>query len=132
MAQGSSKQSILSDNPDIAAAQEQFGYADAVTAGDTVYLSGIVAYQEEGEAMDVGFARMFDRFTGTLKRLGLGWEHVVAIDTFHIDLGGQSATFKEVKSRYIKAPFPAWTAVGVTELARPNALAEMKIIAWRG
>lgn len=37
----------------------------------------------------------------------------------------------EVRNRYITAPFPAWTAVGVTELHEPTALVEIKITARR-
>ncbi len=133
MLQEATQQSILAEDPDIRAAQEKFGYADAVVAGDTVYLSGVVSFLAEGETeLAPAFARTFDRLGRTLERLGLGWRNIVAIDTFHLDLGGQSVTFKEVKNRYIKAPFPAWTAVGVTALARPTALAEIKLTAWRG
>ena len=32
-----------------------------------------------------------------------------------------------VKNRYITAPFPAWTAVGVTELYEPTAVTEIKL-----
>lgn len=32
-----------------------------------------------------------------------------------------------VKNRYITAPFPAWTAVGVTELYEPAAVTEIKL-----
>lgn len=127
-----SHKSILADDPAIRAAQEEYGYADAVVAGGTVYVSGVVAYlNEDEEDMAPAFARVFERLGRTLDRLNLGWENVVAIDTFHTDLGGQSATFKQVKNRYIKAPFPAWTAVGVTELARPRSLAEIKLTAWK-
>lgn len=133
MTSSSSRQSIFSDNPDIRAAQESFGYADAVIAGDTIYFSGIVAFLAEGEDdISQAFARTFDRFSDILGRLGLEWKHVVAIDSFHMDLGGHSEIFKEVKNRYIKPPFPVWTAVGVTQLARPTSLAEIKITAWRG
>ena len=36
-----------------------------------------------------------------------------------------------VKNRYIKAPFPAWTAVGVTELYEPTAVTEIRLVVGR-
>ncbi|HIB5011826.1 TPA: RidA family protein, partial [Klebsiella quasipneumoniae subsp. quasipneumoniae] len=35
----------------------------------------------------------------------------------------------KVKDRYIKAPYPAWTAIGVSEFIPENALVEMRIVA---
>jgi len=40
---------ILSDNPQAREIQEKWGFADAVVAGDTVYLSGVVAGLRPGE-----------------------------------------------------------------------------------
>ena len=41
----------------------------------------------------------------------------------HLDL------LLEVKDRYVKAPYPAWTGVGVTDRANPHALIEIDVIA---
>ena len=35
----------------------------------------------------------------------------------------------KVKDNYMADPYPAWTAIGITELAFPGALVEIKIIA---
>ena len=43
-------------------------------------------------------------------------------------MGPQLDALVPVKNRYIKAPFPAWTAVGVTELYEPTALVEIRLI----
>ncbi|MDZ4306465.1 hypothetical protein [Allopontixanthobacter sp.] len=50
-------------------------------------------------------------------------------DTFHPNLAGQLDEFVVVKNRYIKAPFPAWTALGVSSLYEPNGLVEIKTVA---
>jgi len=127
------QEAFFSSNPEIRAAQERFGYADAVVAGDTVYVSGVVAFlAEEEDDVAAALERAFDRLAQTLDNLGLGWENVVSLDTFHTQLKAHSDIFKQVKNRYIKEPFPAWTAVGVSDLARPNAIAEIKLTAWKG
>jgi enamine deaminase RidA (YjgF/YER057c/UK114 family) len=35
----------------------------------------------------------------------------------------------KVRDRYLKEPYPAWTAIGVAELAVPGGLVEVKVIA---
>ncbi len=56
----------------------------------------------------------------------------MSFDTYHTDLAGQIDEFFVVKNRYIKAPFPAWTALGVSSLYEPNGLVEIKIMARAG
>jgi enamine deaminase RidA (YjgF/YER057c/UK114 family) len=34
-----------------------------------------------------------------------------------------------VKNRYVKAPFPAWTAVGVSRLIPARGITEIKLVA---
>ena len=34
-----------------------------------------------------------------------------------------------VKDRYLTDPYPAWTAIGVSELAAPAALVEVRVVA---
>jgi enamine deaminase RidA (YjgF/YER057c/UK114 family) len=37
--------------------------------------------------------------------------------------------FSRVRERFIEEPYPAWTAVGTTELALPGALVEIRVTA---
>lgn len=41
-------------------------------------------------------------------------------------------TVAAVKAEFIKADFPSWTAVGVTQLALPGMLIEVKVTAVLG
>lgn len=40
--------------------------------------------------------------------------------------------FVKVKDEFIAEPYPAWTAIGVSELLTDGALAEIRAIAKRG
>ena len=42
---------------------------------------------------------------------------------------GNLEAFMAVKDRYVKAPYPAWTAIGITELAIPGGLVEIRVTA---
>ena len=39
------------------------------------------------------------------------------------------ATFAGVRAKWVQEPYPAWTAIGVAELAAPDALVEVKVVA---
>ena len=127
------KQTLMPENAEARAFQEAVGYSEAVINGDTIYLSGIVAAPMEGEeGMEPAFTRAFDHLTRTLERLGATWDDVLVFDTFHNGpMAAQLDALVPVKNRYITAPFPAWTAVGVTELYEPTALVEIRLTVRR-
>ncbi|QJB68689.1 Rid family hydrolase [Parasphingorhabdus halotolerans] len=126
------KDVLMPEDPQGLAFQNAVGFADAVIADDTVYLSGVVASPNPGETdLKPAYERAFARIGRTLERAGVGWDDVVDLTTFHTDLAAQINDFAEVKSRYIKAPFPAWTAIGIAALYEPIGVVEIKIVAQR-
>jgi len=123
---------LMSENPSERAFQEKYGYSDAVIAGDTVYLSGVVAGLAPGEAdPTAAYDRAFKRIGAILARAGVGWADVVEITSFHTDVKAQLDPMAAVKNRYIKAPFPAWTAISVSRLLPDTGITEIKVIARR-
>jgi enamine deaminase RidA (YjgF/YER057c/UK114 family) len=121
---------LLSENPQERKFQEDWGYADAVIAGDTIYLSGVVAGPRLGETdLKLGYDRAFQRIGKTLERAGASWDDVVDITSFHTDLTTQMPAIGAVKNRYIKAPPPAWTAIQVSRLIPDTGITEIKMVA---
>lgn len=49
--------------------------------------------------------------------------------TYHVGLAGHLEEFCAVKDAFISAQYPAWTAVGISELASPGAAVEIRITA---
>jgi enamine deaminase RidA (YjgF/YER057c/UK114 family) len=47
--------------------------------------------------------------------------------TFHVGLQEHLGTFLAVRDEFLSAPWPAWTAIGVSELAAPGARVEIKV-----
>ena len=111
--------------------QEEWGYSDAVVAGDTVYLSGIVVGQRDGEAMEAAYERTYRQIGSILARAGAGWDDVVDITSFHTDVTAQMPAIVAVHKRYVKAPYPAWTAIDVDRLIPDRGITEIKIVARR-
>ena len=121
---------LLSEDPRERKFQEDWGYADAVVAGDTVYLSGVVASPHPGETdLKVAYERAFQKIGGVLARSGAGWDDVVDITSYHTDLTTQMPAIVAVKNRYVKSPPPAWTAIGVSRLIPNSGITEIKMVA---
>ena len=123
---------LMPENPEAAAFQSAVGFADAVIAGDKIYLSGVIAAPRPGESdLKPAFTRAFDRIGRTLERAGVGWNDVIDLTSYHTDLQSSINDMVEVKNLYIKAPFPAWTAIGISALYEADGVVEIKIVAQR-
>jgi enamine deaminase RidA (YjgF/YER057c/UK114 family) len=121
---------FMNEDPSLAKLEDEWGFADAIVVGETIYVSGVVAGIREGESdLKLGYERAFERIGATLKRAGATWDDVVDITTFHTDLTTQMPAIVAVKNKYVKPPFPAWTAVQVSRLIPNNGLTEIKIVA---
>ncbi len=111
--------------------QEDWGFSDAVVTGDTIYLSGIVVGMREGETdVAAAYERVYARIDTILKRAGASWDDVVDMTSFHTDVEGQIQHMVTAHKKWVKAPFPAWTAIGVSRLLG-GGITEIKITAKR-
>lgn len=113
-----------------------FRYSPAFRVGDVVYVAGHVGWDENGElpqsAADQA-RRTFENLAETLREAGVGWNEVFEMTTYHVGLQQQFAEFAKIREEYIVSePYPAWTALGVQELARPGLLLEITLKAYVG
>ena len=113
--------------------EKQFGYSQAVRAGNLVILAGQMPVDEQcnvvAEGDITGQARqVFENMKTVLTAAGLGFEDLVEIVSYHTDMEDLHAVV-EIKAEYIKSDFPAWTAIGVTALAFPGQRLEIKATA---
>lgn len=123
---------IYSDNPGVRQFQDKIGWADAVVAGDIVYVSGVIASKRASdEGLEPAYTRAFDQLTQILARAGVSWADVVEVRSFHTDPNAQIDAMAAVKRRYRAAPDPAWTAVGTSGLLSPSGITEIALIAHR-
>jgi|TARA_R110002095_G_scaffold8063_1_gene13842 enamine deaminase RidA (YjgF/YER057c/UK114 family) len=109
-----------------------FHFAPATVIDNRVYASGQIGIGPDGkspENLDEQLTLAFESVGLVLKEAGATFDDIVEMTTFHIGLGSHIQEFISVKDRYVKEPYPAWTAVGTTELAIPGAVVEIKVIA---
>jgi enamine deaminase RidA (YjgF/YER057c/UK114 family) len=113
----------------------QFHFAPAVKDGNRLYCSGVIGVGADGKASadpETQFTQAFESLKSVLTTAGLSFADVIEMTTFHVDLRKNLPVFMKVKDRYMQEPYPAWTAIGVTELAIPGGLVEIKVIARTG
>lgn len=123
---------VVPERPEVRKFFNEWGFAEAVIDGDRVWLSGIVAGLRPGEDMtnaEVAYDRAFKMLGDVLKRSGSSFDGVMDITTFHTDLPAQFDGFRKVKDRYIREPFPAWTAIDIDRLVPDGGLVEIKVVA---
>ena len=122
---------LMSENERARKSQEDWGYNDAIVTGDTIYLSGIVVGMAPGQTdRKAAYDRVYQRIGAILKRAGASWDDVVDITSFHTDVEGQIEDMAVVHKRYVTAPNPAWTAIGVARILG-GGITEIKITARR-
>jgi enamine deaminase RidA (YjgF/YER057c/UK114 family) len=111
---------------------EQFHFAPAIKDGNRLYCSGVIGVGADGKPPadpEAQFVCAFEGVKSVLAAAGVGFEQVIEMTSFHVGLQQHLATFMKVKDRYLAPPYPAWTAIGITELAFPGGIVEIKVIA---
>jgi enamine deaminase RidA (YjgF/YER057c/UK114 family) len=112
-----------------------YHFAPAVKDGNRLYCSGVIGVGPDGKASadpETQFIQAFESVKSVLTAASLSFADVIEMTTFHVDLRKNLPVFMKVKDRYMQAPYPAWTAIGITELAFPGGLVEVKVIARTG
>jgi enamine deaminase RidA (YjgF/YER057c/UK114 family) len=111
---------------------DRFHFAPAVRTGNWLRCSGQLGTDEKFQAIaepEAQFTQAFENVKAVLAAAGLDLGDVVEMTTFHVGLRDHLGTFVKVKDRFLEAPYPAWTAIGVVELAAPGALVEIRVTA---
>jgi enamine deaminase RidA (YjgF/YER057c/UK114 family) len=125
----------------VLAAREFSHFADdwhlspVLDTGDFVFLSGITGAHPDLSVSDdpeMQFRDTFKFLAANLETAELGLDDIVEMTTYHVGLRTHLATFVKVKDEFIKEPYPAWTAIGITELITAGTLLEIRAIAKRG
>ena len=107
---------------------EQTHIPAAVQVGDTLRLTGHTGEDADGvfsADVESQIRQVFQNIALTLADAGLGWPDVVEVNSYHVGLLAQADVLTAVAAEFLDDPYPAWTAVGVTELFLPEAIIEI-------
>lgn len=119
--------------PSMQSFYDGYHFAPAVVDGDHLRCSGVIGVDmASGSVADdpaTQFTQAFDNLAEVLSAGGVDFAAITEMTTFHVDLQKHLEAFMQVKDNYIKEPYPAWTAIGTTELAIPGGLVEIRVTA---
>lgn len=115
--------------------EQEYGYAQAVKVGDTIYLAGQVSHDSEGNFVGIGemetqMRQAYANAAKLLKEYDAGMENVVDEILFVTDM--EAAFAARVKCRQdVFGGFPALasTIVQIERLAFPEFLIEIRCVA---
>ena len=102
--------------------------------GDYVFFSGVTGIQPDLSVStdpETQFRDTFQVLEKNLAQAELKFDDVVDMTTYHVGLREHLHTFMKVKDEFVSSPFPAWTAIGVSELITEGTLIEIRVIAKR-
>ncbi|MCH1867550.1 Rid family hydrolase [Nocardioides sp. CFH 31398] len=119
-------------SPAHAALGAQWAFSDVVAASGLLLCSGVTGARPDGNVDDdpaTQFETAFAHLGRALALAGATTADVVELTTYHVGLREHLETFAAVKARHVAAPYPAWSAIGVAELAVPGTLVELRAVA---
>ncbi|MEW1785002.1 RidA family protein [Arthrobacter sp. NPDC080086] len=114
---------------------DAYHFSPATRVGNMVWVSGQVgvdADMKPAEGMHAQAHIAFECLKLVLEEAGASLADVVELTTFHTDLHGDIDAFIAVKDQYFPSRYPSWSAVGVTQLALPGLLIEIRAMAVAG
>ncbi|TDP31101.1 RidA family protein [Nocardia ignorata] len=123
----------LINPPGTEATYDRLHFSQAVRAGNLIWVSGQVGIDRStgapAEGMDAQARIAFEGVRTVLEAAGASMSDIVELMTFHTDMRTDIEEFVKVKDEYLPADFPAWTGVGVSQLARDGLLVEVRVVA---
>ena len=128
-------QQVRSNPPALAKLAASNQFSSAVRVGKTIWLSGTVGIgpdRKPVEGMTAQAQLAFEHLRNALIAAGSCLEDVVELTTYHTDLQRDMAAFFAVKNQVFRKDYPAWTAVGISQLSYPGFLIEIRAVAVAG
>jgi enamine deaminase RidA (YjgF/YER057c/UK114 family) len=110
----------------------RLGYSPGLRVGNTIHVSGHIGRTPDGELPadpETQIRQAFENVAHTLGEAGATWADVVEVTTYHVGLRQHADALVSVHHEFVQEPYPAWTAVGVTELYSPEAIVEVSVTA---
>lgn len=111
---------------------ESFHFAPAVRHGGLILCSGQLGLGADGRPpadVEEEFRLAWQAVGRVLEEAGVGFDAVLEYTTYHVGLREHLQAFLAVRDEVLAAPWPAWTAIGVSELAVPGARVEIRVTA---
>ena len=121
-------------NPDTIAKPPGYSHVvEVIGPGRIVYFAGQLGLDRSGKMggdIREQIELAFQNLKAALASVGVGFDHLVKINNYIVDIGKNIGHFREIRDKHLNtAAPPASTTIGVPELARPGALFEIEAVA---
>ena len=116
-------------NPE-GAAPADAGYTPGILAegGKLIVVSGQGPKDLDAD-METQMRQTFERIGLILHAAGASFENIVILRAYFVHFARDLPVYRKVRREYLSKPYPASTAVGVTELAPPGNQIEIEAVA---
>ena len=116
-------------------------HPEGAPADDAGYTPGILAEGQKlivvsGQGpedlnadMETQMRQTFERIGMILRAAGASFENVVILRAYFVHFSRDLPIYRKVRKDYLSEPYPASTAIGVTELAPPGNEIEIEAVA---
>lgn len=111
---------------------DQYHFSQAVRAGRTLHCAGQLGLAADGSVPPEFLDEARNAWASVgrlLESAGFGWGDVVEYTSFHVGLQSSLPDFMRARDEVLAEPWPAWTAIGISELAFPGARVEIRVTA---
>ncbi|MBO6527547.1 RidA family protein [Erythrobacter sp.] len=117
------------------AVERDFNFCQAVKAGDFLFVSGCISWDEEGSATDVGdwaaqVDNIYTEIGEILSEHDLSASDVVKETVYCLDMDAFAEASGRRASFYDPQSPPSATWIEVTRLVNPDFLAEVEVMAY--
>ncbi|OBC11943.1 hypothetical protein A5784_03735 [Mycobacterium sp. 852013-50091_SCH5140682] len=111
---------------------ESFGYSAAVRSHGHLFIAGTIGRRPDSTIPE-GIEEQTEIAIGKLQEIlrleGLDLSALVDVTSYHVDIHQHLSGFTKAKSRLIQPPYPTWSLIGVSGLASPGLLVEIRATA---
>ncbi|GAA2635175.1 Rid family hydrolase [Streptomyces axinellae] len=110
----------------------RFGHSAAVRAHGHLFIAGQIGRRPDGtagETVEEQTGIALRRIEEILRLENLDLTALVDVTSYHVDIRHNMPGFLSAKQRLITAPYPAWSIIGVSGLASPEILVEIRATA---
>lgn len=108
------------------------GHSPGVRVGSLLLISGMLGRDSELAVIsdpEAQMTRIFENLELVLTEAGCGWAEVAELTGYFTHLRRDFDLFMTVRNRYLRKPYPAMTMIGISELAQPGLICEVKGVA---
>ena len=108
---------------------EAMHFAPAVKHNGLIMCSGVIGMVDGKipEKAEDEFRAAWQGIKHTLNAAGAELTDILDFTSYHIGMKDHIRAFVSVKDEFLSYAYPAWSAIGTTELAMPNARVEIRV-----